>query len=1191
MKRWTPPPALLFVVAYILLAALTALVVSALSLRSSIVALLIVPVAMCALIYPRRLYLWLAPIFVAGVLWDAAAERYLTVEAAADIAIVLALALGMCEVIYRLSTDRNLREQVIRQREEQFALAFSASPVAMLISRLDDGRIIDINDSFLKLIGYARAEVIGKTMLDLKTWPEPQALAETVERLRRDKVIDDWEYRIRTCSGEIREVVASLRLVDLGGQPSILTSTLDLTERKKAEDRIQELLQAEKSARQTTEVLHASSAALNRSLDLETILNTLLEYLQALVPYDSANVMLLDKNGRIRLHTLHGYEHFTDPESLRSLVIDPDDELPLKEILNLRSVLIPDTSAYPGWVQHAQTPYINSWMGVPLVSGGQLFGLFSVDKADRGYFTTEHLHLVEALAAQAAIAIKNARLVESERQQLRLAQTLQKVGALLTAEIGLDEALERIFDLLAETVPFSSVSVQLADELGNLHFAAGRGFANFDLLKRYTTHDEDRWKSSTTLEAGDGAVMIPDVTRLTDWLPVPGTEYIRSWIGVALRAKGRFVGVLNVDNSAPDAYDQQSVETVTAFANQAAIAIENARLSDATQRRNKYLTALRRVSRRSAPERDRDDFLQAVAEALADEFDYPVVEIAIGDDTTRELELVALAGQFSAGLGYAADYRQSYDEGVIGRVVRSGQPSLVRETQSDPDYLPPPSGVAEGCLLAVPLHQQDQVLGVISVSTLAPGALDNLDQEALVALADELVLNLENLGLYEQQVAVANENARLLRDSEERNRRLGILNAITRIGAGTSELADMLDVVAARVAGIIGGNGALIALWDPETRRTIPIAASLALREPYLAATFTPSSGTLAASVCDTEAPVAVEDVSGSRFADSAMLQTFQFESVLGLPLEAEGRILGALVLGFHSHHAFTPEEIEWARRAAELIALTMAKAQAYSLLEERVSRRTAELRAANESLTEMSRLKDEFVSNVSHELRTPIASIKLYHHLLMKRPEKQPAYLMHLNRETSRLERIVEDLLMLSRLDQDRIRFVVRPLDLNEIAAQYVMDRRALAEERGLSLTFKKRPRLPLVQGDPALLGQALSVILTNAMNYTPSGGQIRVATASRRRVDRRWVAISVKDSGPGIPPEEMPRLFQRFFRGKVGIDSGTPGTGLGLVIAREIVAEHGGHIDAVSSGKAGDGATFTIWLPITEGDAGDTP
>lgn len=236
-------------------------------------------------------------------------------------------------------------------------------------------------------------------------------------------------------------------------------------------------------------------------------------------------------------------------------------------------------------------------------------------------------------------------------------------------------------------------------------------------------------------------------------------------------------------------------------------------------------------------------------------------------------------------------------------------------------------------------------------------------------------------------------------------------------------------------------------------------------------------------------------------------------------------------------------------------------------------------------ALKEVERMKDAFVSNVSHELRTPITSLKLYHQLLSTRPDKWNDYMASLMRETYRLERIVEDLLDLSRLDQHRVLLAPVSLDLNQLAQQYVEDRIPLAEKRQLQFSMIAQPDLPAVWGDPGLLGQVLSILLTNALSYTPPGGAIQVLTHQHPNASERWIGLTVRDSGPGIPPEERPQLFERFYRGSASRRTNSPGTGLGLAIAREIAALHDARLaiydPAVPPDDSYPGAVFTLWLP----------
>ena len=233
-------------------------------------------------------------------------------------------------------------------------------------------------------------------------------------------------------------------------------------------------------------------------------------------------------------------------------------------------------------------------------------------------------------------------------------------------------------------------------------------------------------------------------------------------------------------------------------------------------------------------------------------------------------------------------------------------------------------------------------------------------------------------------------------------------------------------------------------------------------------------------------------------------------------------------------------------------------------------------------ALKEVERMKDSFVSNVSHELRTPITSLKLSHRLLEMDPAGREKYMGRLGREINRLNALIEDLLRLSRLDQGRVELKLQPVDINELAQQYVNDRTPLAESQGLTLLFEGDLDLSPAQADEGLIGQVLSILLTNALNYTPAGGRVTVSTLIESLNGKQWVGFSVSDNGPGITPDDLSHLFERFYRGKAGHNSGAPGTGLGLAIAQEIVERHHGRIAIQSEGVPGQGSRFTVRLPI---------
>ncbi len=257
--------------------------------------------------------------------------------------------------------------------------------------------------------------------------------------------------------------------------------------------------------------------------------------------------------------------------------------------------------------------------------------------------------------------------------------------------------------------------------------------------------------------------------------------------------------------------------------------------------------------------------------------------------------------------------------------------------------------------------------------------------------------------------------------------------------------------------------------------------------------------------------------------------------------------------------------------RASELETANQALQQAH-----------AELEAAYAQVKELNSIKDEFVANVSHELRTPITNMILQQHLLqLKATDEQRKHLEILDRETLRLKTLIESLLLLSRLEQAQAAFTFQEVRLNALVEEYVRDRALLAQQKGLTLEAEACPDPITVSADTNMLGQVLSILLTNALNYTPDGGKVTIRIEARERNGESWGGFSVSDTGPGIPAEEQPHLFTRFFRGQSAHATKASGTGLGLAIAKEIVDRHQGQIEVDSPGISGEGTTFWVWLP----------
>jgi signal transduction histidine kinase/CheY-like chemotaxis protein len=267
------------------------------------------------------------------------------------------------------------------------------------------------------------------------------------------------------------------------------------------------------------------------------------------------------------------------------------------------------------------------------------------------------------------------------------------------------------------------------------------------------------------------------------------------------------------------------------------------------------------------------------------------------------------------------------------------------------------------------------------------------------------------------------------------------------------------------------------------------------------------------------------------------------------------------------------------ARTRQELIDLVSSLHERIEELELELQTRTAELNRALLQAQESDRFKSEFLSSVSHELRTPLTTLRGYLSLMERDVGGDPArYLDVLQQQTSRLSTLMEDLLVMSRVESD-VAFLREPLDLDSLVSEVVDGNRTWAETKTLDLTLNVSDQAPVVLADERQIFQVVSNLLSNAIKYTAENGRITVSTFVERAADRTWACVSVADTGYGIPQTELEHLFERFFRGNAAEKSRASGTGLGLAIVREIVDRHGGQVSVES--QEGQGSEFVVCLP----------
>ncbi|MFL5400726.1 MAG: ATP-binding protein, partial [Myxococcales bacterium] len=266
------------------------------------------------------------------------------------------------------------------------------------------------------------------------------------------------------------------------------------------------------------------------------------------------------------------------------------------------------------------------------------------------------------------------------------------------------------------------------------------------------------------------------------------------------------------------------------------------------------------------------------------------------------------------------------------------------------------------------------------------------------------------------------------------------------------------------------------------------------------------------------------------------------------------------------------------------LLSVVAAQLGAYlttlRLREEEVEH-ARQLGVALERLEEMDRRKDDFLAMLGHELRNPLGAINNALHVIDSRAERDEwlaRYHRVIDRQISHLSRIVDDLLDASRVRLGKIVLERRPVDLRSVAERWreAFGTTPPAQARHLSFELPDQP--VVVLGDPVRLEQILANLLANALKYTPAGGRIHVAVAKE---DRAGV-MRVRDTGIGIAPDVLPRIFDLFAQADESLARSQGGLGLGLSLVRGLVQMHGGHVDARST--LGEGTEFVVRLPLSD-------
>jgi GAF domain-containing protein/ligand-binding sensor domain-containing protein/two-component sensor histidine kinase len=407
---------------------------------------------------------------------------------------------------------------------------------------------------------------------------------------------------------------------------------------------------------------------------------------------------------------------------------------------------------------------IQNAAGAPLTIKDQVVGsLVVVDKqGGEAEFDQNDLDLLVAFGNQAAMAIENARLFKAEQRRAEQFRVISEVGRQLTSILDIDEVLAQIVRLIQQTFDYDHVGIALVQG-EYVVYKVGAGVlwdnASFEFEPSRLRIGKE---GITGWVAGTGEPMlVPDVSQEPRYIWMQGSQ-TRSELTVPLKVKGEIIGVLDVQNNRLNAFDESDLAMLQSLANQAAVAIKNAQLFDAEQRRAEQFRVISEVGRHVTSILTIDELLKQMATLIRDTFDYYHVGFGLveGDEVISKAEVGALEEAYQ-------DVRLRVgQEGIWGWVASTGEPLLVPDTSQEPRFHLV-HGVEEvRSHVCVPLKTKDAVIGVLSAGSNQLNAFDDSDLAVLQSLADQAAIAIENAHLYEraQQVAVVEERSRLARD-------------------------------------------------------------------------------------------------------------------------------------------------------------------------------------------------------------------------------------------------------------------------------------------------------------------------------------------------------------------------------------------------------------------------------------------
>jgi PAS domain S-box-containing protein len=607
--------------------------------------------------------------------------------------------------------------------------------------------------------------------------------------------------------------------------------------------------------------------------------------------------------------------------------------------------------------------------------------------------------------------------------------------------------------------------------------------------------------------------------------------------------------------------NDESLFMLELFASYAALVGEEAAAVETLKNRTRRLQAVANITKVINSIHDPEELMVRVLEELGQFLTFERGAVYSYDDTHRQFKVVASKNLSAESIEIAeltAHRRRP------GWIVANRQPLLIADAETDSRFTDEEDTGARSEIYA-PIVYEQRSLGCIGLFHDEPGAFHEGDLDVLSAFAD--------------QVAVALQNARLFEETAQRTQQLYDLNAVGSLVSSVLDINEIYPTIVERVQNDLRFQNVSILNVDAESRSLVLQAYKVQGAAKALAVDFRQS---IDEGVCGRVARTGRTALIPDTSREPAFLEVDFMPPMLSqlcVPVKMDGEVIAVLNVESRWPNAFDEADVA----ALETLSGQVAVALRNSKLMEEVRQKATELEGVNAELRRLDEMKADFVSMLVHDLRTPMTGIlgssEIIEELLEGEVDERIMNLVRIiPKESKRLIDLINNILDFYRLEDTGITVSPAPLAVETLVREAYEGAKVIADRQGVEFTLALEPGLPMIIGDEAKLLQVLSNLVGNALKFTPDGGKVNISADAGDGM----VAISIADTGVGIPKDEIPHLFEKFKTFRTASDRRVRGSGLGLYIARAIVEAHGGTISVDS--KQGEGSTFKFTVPAVE-------